>query len=382
MMTKPVVLFGCLLFFLTGLAAQTGFTQVPSASGPSASGNVPAPASGNGSAQVPDISLYTLFRAAEGADTVWRPDWPPELPPDLFYAGSAASITVDMGDGKQLVYSRNSDGKVLSFPILMAEGSDTNGKGSVFFQGRCEYNQGRLSKLTWEEPGGSSGTEGTDAEILQWDADGRPLLCRVFSGDYFFIALEYRSDSMIETWYNRDGKALYIAIAESAGQTRIFAGTAEPAGQTSAPADPAAKQVSSHQETRFYYNSDGLISKIEYAVGANDDNGGEAGKSMTALYNQQGMPLYLEQVLAEERAVYWWQWDKAERLVRFSGNPAIQGPEVIPVLDYRYEYTLDVRGNWTERRGFSMVPVDPDRTYLVPDQVQVIRRVIRYEETG
>jgi len=365
-MTKPFVFFGCFLFLLSELAAQT--VSGNASTRPSAA-NGPAPASGPAekasTAQTPDISLYALFRAAEGYDALWRPDWPPGVPPDLFYAETALSVVADLGDGKSIEYSRDAGGRILSFPVLMQVQQDSGEKQANFIQGRCEYNpQGGIARLIWDDD--------NDVEILSRDEEDRPLLCRVFNGGYFFTALEYLSASVNETWYDRDGKALYVVMNENSGQFWFLAGEPDPSADKNG-------QVSGSQEKRFY-NSEGLISKIESS----------SGRSATALYDAQGRPRYLT-LNSAERAdapsggktteTYSWQWDKAGRLVRFRGSSVTEGAtEPSPAVDCRYEYEPDSRGNWTLRREISMIPINPQSGRLAPGGVQTIKRLVRYGE--
>jgi hypothetical protein len=212
----------------------------------------------------------------------------------------------------------------------------------------------------------------------------------VFSGDYAFAALEYTGRRMIETWYDRDGAALYVLIRESGSRTLIPA--APPGGETAAPgpavppggetAEPAVTEAAETEaepeaagslETRYFYTNEGRLSGVE-----------GPGGTAAALYNIRGMPRYLETSVnpgGPAPAAYTWQWDEAGRLVRLSGREA-DNP-----LDYRYEYTLDSRGNWTERREFALVPLDSSRIRgspgegapLVPRTVRAVRRIIRYE---
>jgi hypothetical protein len=124
-------------------------------------------------------------------------------------------------------------------------------------------------------------------------------------------------------------------------------------------------------KTGIFYNNEGLISRME-----------EAGLTLSALYTERKMPRYLERPVVGgpelpdgiETAAgrYNFQWDEAGRLVRLSGNS----------LDCRYEYTLDSRGNWTERREIiyeSMDSMDGEEKWLIPVGVETIRRLILYE---
>jgi hypothetical protein len=292
---------------------------------------------------VSDLSVYALFEAATGAHIAWRPGWPLSLPPDMFYAPGAVSVTVDLGGDGSLSLIR--DGERLSaFPVLISIGNSGEGQ-PVLLQGRCEYDaQGRITKLSISGTQQASGEE-HDVELLQWDEENRPLLVRVFAGDYYFTALEYLPDSVIETWYDRDGKALWVVENDSEG---------------------------------LDYNNEGLVSRIVFPA-----------ETLSALYTERGMPRYLEQIPAAppepgpdtqaaplETVSYTYQWDEAGRLVRFSNTAS---------LNCRYEYTLDDKGNWTERREIVMGPLVPQAESgvperLVPERIVIIKRLIRYED--
>jgi hypothetical protein len=305
------------------------------------------------SSSVPDLSVYSLFKAASGDYVTWRPDWPLSLPPDLFFAAGAVSVTVELGEGK-LEISRP-DGRFTAFPVLLP--NSESGENALL-QGRSEYDsQGRITKLSIS--GASQGEQ--DLELLQWDEEDRPLLVRVFAGGYYFAALEYSADSVIETWYDRDGTALSILIS-SADSVRRIGSIGEGSEGAGEPMEPIY----------FDYNNEGLISRIRASAG-----------TLSTLYTERGMPRYLEQIPAPpdpadtpaapaETLSFTYQWDEAGRLVRFSNNAS---------LDCRYEYTLDDKGNWTERRGIVMRPlVQQDDGRLVPERVEIIKRVIRYGE--
>jgi YD repeat-containing protein len=312
-------------------------------------------------------SLFALLDAAGGGNALWRPDWPLSLPPDLFVTSvPALSIIAELGDGTRLEYSKDANGRVRSFPLLQRV---TNSSGEAvpasstvpvaaaakaaapapaaaapaetvaFLQGRCEYDkQGKLLKLIWK---GADADE-SDAEALQWDGNNRPLLWRVWSGDYYFAVLEYAGDALIETWYDRDGNALFIIITENGRQTTM---SGSPDGRV---------------ETAFYYNSWGRVSAIETPDG----------KSLSGLYNERGMPAYLKTADSENSETLSFSWDGTGKLVRLYGEKQ----------DIRYEYTLDSRGSWTTRKEYSMKALGQEEaSRLVSFENKSIRRTIRYE---
>ncbi|MDR2211578.1 MAG: hypothetical protein LBO65_08980 [Spirochaetaceae bacterium] len=300
-------------------------------------------------------ALWDLLRSAE--DPAWGPDWPPELPPDLFYVPGAVSVSVEFEDGTT-IEMLGADQRFRAFPMAVRVPGEIPGEAPpsgevqapgearpLLLQGRCEFDRrGRLVKLLWGE---------SNAEVLQWDGEDRPLLFRIFSGDYYFAVLEYLDERVVETWYGQEGNTLFVLINSPGEQKKLLPDPADPADQI----------------TRFYRDNRGHITGIE----------GE-GLRVSAQYNDRGMPRYLERIVLPGPAggsppaeIYRYQWDEAGRLVRFSGGTG-ENP-----LDYRYEYTLDSRGNWTERRELVMQGLGPrDERRLTPARTGLIKRRIRY----
>jgi hypothetical protein len=287
----------------------------------------------------------------------------------------ALSVTVDFDGEEKLELVREGE-RFTAFPVLTRRG---------LIQGRGEYDdRGRILRLFWESGGGAEAdrrrTVG-DAEVLDRDGDERPVLWRIFSGAYYFAALEYNGASAVETWYDQEGKALFALESGSRGTNRISSSSGD--GPITGPATGPVT---------IDYNNAGLIS----AVTGN-------GETLSALYNAGGMPRYLEisrhhgspdeninknnennenaknpDAGLPLRESYVYQWDETGRLIRLSGGA--EGS-----LDYRYEYTLDDRGNWTERRELRMELLgsgdgEGPEGRLVPAALRRIRRTIRYAD--
>ncbi|MDR2552427.1 MAG: hypothetical protein LBD31_04575 [Treponema sp.] len=330
---------------------------------------------GAADSKIDDLSLWDLFEAA-GGRLGWRPDWPRAAAPDLFDVPGALSVAVNFGDGTSLELVRE-DRRLTAFPVLVS-----SAEGSVFTQGRAEYDSlGRCSKVSWN--GGGEG-QSFDVEVLEWDDENRPLLTRVFAGDYYFAALEYPG---FETWYGRDGVVLFVLMHGAASRRQItprFPSREEEAA--------AGEEI---RETRFFHTAGGRISRIE-----------GPGGTVSVRYDRKGLPRYVEQtgppgpagsdppgpdgsgleVPVPARPETWslvYQWDEAGRLVRLRGGssgPAGSEPEI---MDCLYEYILDSRGNWIERREWSMVSIGPGEAQrLAPRSSTTTRRTIRYEEAG
>lgn len=279
------------------------------------------------------IPVIAILDAAAGKSLDWRPGWPVFLPPDLFRAEGAVTViavSVPAGDenGETPEISAEwKEGVLVRFPFF-AE--------NVLVQGEAGYEPPGLSRLKL----GSS----LDAEILRRDDENRPVLVRVLAGgEYIFSVLEYGPGSVTETRYDAAGLPLGAVVSPAPGEILSirFGETAE--------AEAEAR--------RFFFNAQGLVSGLETPEG-----------TWSVLYERRGLPRYLEWKPAGGNPEnYVFQWDENGRLIRRSGAGA----------DSRYEYRLDGRGNWIERREILMV----NRAGLLfPLPGSVVTRKIFYEE--
>ncbi|MDR2110138.1 MAG: hypothetical protein LBP32_02400 [Spirochaetaceae bacterium] len=314
---------------------------------PGEAGTFPPPGPAASAVLSADCSVSSLLDAA--GDLSWRPHWPPETPPDAFtLPGGAVSLTLEMEAGEYRV--RGDDGAPAEFP--------------VYFEGR--WCPGTLIA----DPGGGPGELRVAAEVpleivfLQHDTGARPLLARVTRGDTVcFTALRCGSGGISETWYDRDGNAL--AFMDSRFD----------------PGEPVRRRT-------FLDFSTGLeeLSRRDYDGAGNITEISSPGGNFSALYDGRGRPRYWERRIpaaaegsggsavsgegtGEIRESYTLQWDQGGFLVRITGT---SGEEPV---DYRYEYTLDERGNWTERREIRMI-----RRFglLTPVPGPAVKRIIEY----
>jgi YD repeat-containing protein len=241
------------------------------------------------------------------------------------------------------------------FPVFL--GGDT-GPGS-FFQAQAEFDASGGLRII-RGPG-----EDFTAEFLE------ESLVRVKAADsYYFVLLEDGPQGFCETWYDPAGSALFSIISEYPGGENLRVSFQDEAAGT-----PPA-------ETKYYYDSAGSLTGIS-------SPGGE----WSALYDVLGRPRYWERRPSaggeassgsdaggrtapggpgESPGNYTFQWDERGLLVRFYGGPP---GETENGVDYRYEYTLDERGNWIERRETGMVPRSGR---LVPVPGRTVRRRISY----
>ncbi|MDR1507256.1 MAG: hypothetical protein LBI67_09175 [Treponema sp.] len=349
-------------FFRYGAFALAALAAAPFSAAQEAAvtaGGEPLPDSGG---TLSGLSVTSLLGAAAGDSLHWRPDWPVSVPPDLFYTldeSGAAGVTVrfeapkksfaeedtvpragaggtspadsPVGTGGAVSFRRR-DGVLLRFPVF---------HDSRFFQAGAEYDASRsLERVT-----------GDDFEmlILESDAEGRPGVVRIKTGDdYFFVAMDYSGGRASETWYTEDGVPKAVMYTSDAGDSvEIRYGESAAA------------------ETRtFFFNSFGSISQIRSAAG-----------TWSALYERRGLPRYLDRNLGNGIEQYRFQWDEAGRLTRLSAGIRTEDGTDSGSADSRFEYVLDDRGNWIVRREIRMVNLSGR---LFPAPGSVIKRQIHY----
>ncbi|MDR1373592.1 MAG: hypothetical protein LBJ24_01335 [Treponema sp.] len=378
-MTSPFVIAALILGALS-LPPRAGAQDGRSAAGnPAGASAVPEAAlsntAGSEDAAFPDISRLSvggMLRAARGQDLLWRPDSPLDMPPDLFRvtgpdsagprnlpAGDIRSIDVDFEDGETAGLSGPvsavwGNGPYLSrFPVFLGGAAGPEG----FLQAQAEFDASgglRIIRIT----GGDFTAEFLEESLVRVNA----------AGSYYFVVLEDGPRRISETWYDPAGRALFIIMTEdAAGESLRISFQDEAAG-----APPA--------ETRYYYDGAGAVTGISSPAG-----------EWSVLYDALGRPRYWERrpsAAAEASSAagggadpdgaagspgnYIFQWDERGLLVRFHGGPPGEAENGI---DCRYEYTLDQRGNWTERRETRMIPRSGR---LVPVPGRTLRRCISY----
>jgi hypothetical protein len=331
--------------------------------------------------------LSPLLDAAASGESPWRPDWPAAMPPDGFVLaagrataltlvlpagyldaapggapdngaseGGAADGTAENGAGEEaaLEYrlAQDAAGRFVAFPLLV------NG---VFYQAEAAYDgEGRTSKIVLNNPAATADPGGPQDSQNPWEyefleyREGKPAVARINNGGTWrFAAPEYRETQTSETWYDAEGRAQGFFALEYRLE------------------DGARRLVSTDDRSdgdevfrAYRYNSAGRISGISAPEG-----------EYTALYTAAALPRYWER----PEGSYALQWDEQGFLVRLTGELRDQTGGAEPRrIDIRYEYTLDERGNWIERRETSFV-----RRFgrLVPESDAAIRRIINYDGT-
>ncbi|MDR2103066.1 MAG: hypothetical protein LBP42_03065, partial [Treponema sp.] len=144
----------------------------------------------------------------------------------------------------------------------------------------------------------------------------------------------------------------------------------------------AADFIEVHDQNRLKHlegaGGDGaLLKDWDYDSGGNFTAIRGSGSVYSALYDRRGLPRYWKRrPSAETFESLTLQWDERGFLVRISG---VSGAEDEEPVDFRYEYSLDERGNWTERREIRML-----RRFGVffPGPGFTVKRLITYNADG
>ena len=370
MYPKTAILFPVLFCAAAVFFPGSFLYSQESASAPESGAESEHASDDSGLASMPVIALLD---AASGKSLDWRPDWPLFIPPDLFHAAGTSLITVTIAPGvsaskddkgetvnkagetstentgqeqaAEISYSAEwNEGIPVRFPVFT---------GSSFVQGKAEYSMYGVSRITLGD------APDLDVEILDRDGENRPVLVRLFAdGAYFFSALEYGGGGVTETRYDSAGLPLQVISSGGSGETlSIQYSLTNGNGGTEGNAAAEARKL--------FFNAQGRVSGIESPEG-----------NWSALYERRNLPRYLEWKPAvsgenapEEAVNYRFQWDENSRLVRLTGKSP-HGES-----DSRYEYRLDNRGNWIERREIRMMNL---AGRLFPVSGPMITRELRY----
>jgi YD repeat-containing protein len=241
---------------------------------------------------------------------------------------------------------RDPAGRFVEFPFFV------NG---ALYQASAEYGDAgpaAARKIVLDNP---AAPDPWEFELLEY-RQGAPALARIgHGGAWSFAAPEYLETRTNETWYDTEGLAQGFFSLEyrlEDGARRLV-----------------ATDSRSDQDERilvYDYNSSGRVSGISAPEG-----------EYAALYNAAARPRYWER----PGGAYTLQWDEQGFLVRITGvswdakASLGEGAAEPQQIDIRYEYTLDGRGNWIERREIAFV-----RRFgrLVPGSETAIRRIINY----
>jgi hypothetical protein len=373
----------------------------------------PQPASRDGAsgepAWNPDIParpfpLMSILETILTGEISWRPDWPVEMPPDLFAVPDAVrSVTVSLefpaavgtepsGAGvseaddslepaNSTVYtlSRDETGRLTDFPFFMNGG---------FFQTAVNYDElGRISGALVSAP------TVWQIEFMEHDdKTGQPSLARLNAGNavtdagpggvWFFAVLEYGGASVSETWYDPAGTGLAVynyRYAPLGGKKRLVGYAAVlPDGESHA--------------GDCYYDSWGNLTGIGGVYSA-------VYRDSRPLYWRRPLPSSNENAVAPDAAgadaagvnggegaspeeIPWrfiFQWDEKGLVTRLRAYP--EDVDAGDGWDARYDYLPpggeNDGGGWEERRETRMIRLGD---YFFPRPGVLARRQITYRE--
>jgi hypothetical protein len=297
----------------------------------------------------------------------WRPDWPTDIPPDAFSVrGDAAlirlsgtSTRVEGGEGEtgnlvpfEYRLSRDSGGRLAEFPFSL---------GGEFFQVSADYApSGGVAALVFSTAGEGEGEqEPWKAEFpLPYIPFESPApeypgeAARVSRGEsLYFVLFKEGGQYLAESWYDPEGNLSGYFVSrfeEWEGRRRI------------------RSVLSLSGAERYYFESGAHVSAVRGAYG-----------DFSAVYGAKGQLLEWEFAPVEpdtpERFAL--QWDERFLLAAMRDiSPSRSPAPAEPPFEYRYEYTLDQRGNWLSRRETAYVTRDG---LLVPAGVkQTDRRIV------
>ncbi|GHV45694.1 hypothetical protein AGMMS49546_32110 [Spirochaetia bacterium] len=318
---------------------------------------------------VPPFAIIPLLETAFAAELSWRPDWPLEIPPDAFSVkGKAVLISLMTGDAEYRL-RRDGEGRLAEFPALVG--------GALVQAEAFRGSEGGILGLSLGLAPASP--DGGESEPWAVDFPG-PLLpgsalsainspgrepVRVSRGESVYFVLFQESEGEIsETWYDPAGSFVgYYRVLIN--RHFLF--------RNGSPWRIISIEGRSDQGTEtvdYRFESGGNISEAASSRGI-----------FSAVYGAAGRPLYWEHIPAQQdqreagaepQRPYALQWDEQGFLVRMRG--AADGADN---PDYRYEYDLDGRLNWVERRETGMI-----RRFgvLAPASIRYIRRQISYGE--
>jgi hypothetical protein len=302
---------------------------------------------------------------AKDTGLAWQPDWPVDIPPDAFSVKGASLIrlsgtsstgveeaaeTETAAETAALVpfeyrLSRDDQGRLVEFPFS---------QGGRFWQIRVDYTPlGGIAALVFSAVGED---EATVAEFprpyVPFESPAPKLpdeAVRLSQGEtVYFVLFEEGVRHIAESWYDPAGNlAGYFnsVFEEREGQRRLRSVRWEIPAQAEEPVE------------EYHFQSGGYVS----------ETGGPYGV-FSARYGARG-PLEWDLAPVEAAGAgapghFSLQWDENGLLVRM--RQEVAGAALI---EYRYEYTLDERGNWLSRRetvyaerGGLFIPVGAKQT--------------------
>jgi hypothetical protein len=307
--------------------------------------------------------LSQLLTIALRKSVSWAPDWELRIPPDAFRVNGSqpSSITLLIGEEKyRTLWDRR--GALIEFPFLL-NGSFAQVKVTLNSSGvisrfniteRIET-EVKVEREYSEYEGlyEDYAVNGIETEIIWverlWQVDfiERDFARARITQDEttFFAALRYNPLHSSETWFDAEGTMLThftFRSQYSDGKLNLL--------------EFVSRSEEGEEEEWYHYNSFGLVSEIESPQGL-----------FRASYSGERHPRYWRQHTEDLQNNYYLQWDLRGFLNRmvYEENSS----------ESAYEYTVDNRGNWVERRETIMIP---QFGVLAPSPGLTIKRIITY----
>jgi YD repeat-containing protein len=306
--------------------------------------------------------IAPLLIATEQRNISWRPDWDMAIPVDAFVVAATRSlprsITLAL-DGAAYRVAWNQNGSLTAFPFLL---NNTLTQVVVMASNDRKVAGFRIGAALSGEKAGAGDNLAWELRFIG-DKANPQARARVTDGGelVYFVALQFEIGGISETWYDEAGAVLALfSSSVSSGELRALDSRFETGDATE----------------QYEYDSFGNVTETNSVRGR-----------FSAVYSETQQPRYWETLEGATRWHYSLQWD-AGRLVRLTG---VEGPLVVEAgadtdenaladngvaIDLRYDYTLDARGNWIERRETRMTR---RLEALVPTgESKIAKRIIEY----
>ena len=292
-----------------------------------------------------DAAGLTANEQGKSTGDFWQPDWPLDLPPDAFKVQNGTIIRAAVeGNGYSLKLRYDPEGRVGEFPYLL---NGSMAQVSLVYRSALTVHELTLALL--------SGELSCSFEFLEYD-DAYPSMVRVSCGEaWYFIALSKMGNVIMETWYDEEGIALgayAFSLTEIGAASRISA---------------FRDYGNNGADMEFFYDSRNLLTESSGFNGV-----------FKVLYFREDLPRYWERrplnagETRESVGKFSLQWDEKDFLVSITAE---NGNLPDDAAECRYEYTLDGRGNWIERREIRMLH---RFGLLVPSPGTTFRRILEY----
>jgi hypothetical protein len=294
-----------------------------------------------------------------GLRSVWRPDWPSMIPVDAFrvLSGEVSRMIVE-GEGISLNLSFGPDGFLEEFPFMF------NGRMAQVSFVYDETSQKKEMLITFPSWDGynNSDVDPWKLEFLEYK-DSFPYLVRASrQGVWYFVYFSGTMDEILETWYDVDGNFLdtfAISLITIDNEKKVSA---------------IRNYLDPGSNAEYFYDSRGLLTETVGPPGV-----------YKIFYYREDFPRYWERRPSGGTdgwvGEFDFQYDEAGFIPRATGDSG-DGR-----FDYRYEYTVDERGNWIERRVIQMIyqqgvlqPGLLQSGLLTPLPGLTYRRILEYRE--